>query len=49
VGQTYNSSLTAQYINRYNNMLAAAGGVDLILNVADLAVRSKQRRAFEST
>jgi hypothetical protein len=39
VGQTYNSSLTAQYINRYDTMLTSAGGLDLILNVADLAVR----------
>ena len=37
VGQTYNSSLTAQYITVYdNNVLASAGGLDLILNVADL-------------
>ena len=37
VGQTYNSSLTAQYITVYdNNMLNNAGGLDMILNVADL-------------
>lgn len=39
VGQTYNSSLTAQYITRYDTMLAGSGGVDLILNVGDLTVR----------
>ena len=37
VGQTYNSSLTAQYISVYDNsVVASAGGLDLILNVADL-------------
>ena len=32
VGQTYNSSLTAQYVARYSNMV---GGLDNILNVGD--------------
>ena len=37
VGQTYNSSLTAQYITVYdNNVLSGNGGLDVILNVADL-------------
>ena len=35
VGQTYNSSLTAQYVTTYAK--AKANGVGLILNVADLA------------
>ena len=37
VGQTYNSSLTAQYLTVYaNSTLAATGGLHMILNVADL-------------
>jgi hypothetical protein len=36
VGQTYNSSLTAQYIQVFDGMTSAAGGIDMILNVADL-------------
>ena len=37
VGQTYNSSLTAQYIQVYDNtVLAGQGNLDMILNVADL-------------
>ena len=36
VGQTYNSSLTAQYITVYDNVVANSGGVDMIMNVADL-------------
>ena len=37
VGQTYNSSLTAQYVTVYDNYVVSnSGGVDMILNVADL-------------
>ena len=36
VGQTYNSSMTAQYIQRYDTINAGTGGVDVILNAADL-------------